>query len=331
MITTIALISSTLQFINSIEYLKYEGINSDKVLFIITTADKLTIDQIRRYSLEFKIRRLDFFFETKRTSLFKAIKLFFLICRYRRADGILGNINNGWARFKAQISKNNTIVDDGAVTVSILEKRRVSNYMLSSLKRWPSINFFQWLINLGRIKICKPLKFYTIFHDLPGGKHDLIEPNYLKILSKQDNLQSKSVIKLDHEVWFIGSPLVRYNIVCWEEYLETLRKIEQWADNKNLKFRYFAHKAESYDLKFPFKMIRLDEPIEVKYLKSINKPRYIISYYSSSLFFIAKLNSKSKILYCEPDFNKVTEDHYDSLKIIYEYIVQHKELAKLSL
>jgi len=100
-------------------------------------------------------------------------------------------------------------------------------------------------------------------------------------------------VKKTNDSYIIGTPLVESGIIENDTYLEYLRGITEKIGNRNI--IYIPHRRETdWRLReiadrFGFAVKRLAMPVELYFCMNKIIPKYIISFYSTSLYNLSKL------------------------------------------
>ena len=202
---------------------------------------------------------------------FKRVPFYFFF--FKRIDLlIIGDIRKIQHLFFSLFFKKVIVVDDGMVTLSIINSDNQFKWVSNNLKR-NMLHFFFKIFN-------KKISYYTLFID------SYIYNKSINIEFFSNRLKEKKIkSKLNPGTLVIGMDLVELNILNKSYYIELLKKII----NKYKKIYYYPHRNE----KITYCIDGLNYIERNKNLEAyvIENTRYskIISFYSTSIFLLKKL------------------------------------------
>ncbi|AFL69179.1 polysialyltransferase family glycosyltransferase [Sulfurospirillum barnesii] len=180
------------------------------------------------------------------------------------------------------------LLEDGTSTL-------VFHKELSEEKQHVSWRDIRFLLAGLHIKRKKPVDYFTIFDLERKGKEEIVQHSfeYLKLRFCQKFL-------LTNEIYFLGQNLVKSGWVSEEAYVYYIKTIKNYF--KNEKIIYIPHRAEMIDSKLRriedenFIIFENTMPIELYFMQQKIKPKKILSFYSTSLFTLAKIFDKTLVI-----------------------------------
>lgn len=237
--------------------------------------------------------------------------------------------------FAANIAANEVfLLDDGMVSIHIQKNYLHSNlpYIHNNLEDTLKRFVAKWIFGLeNRIK--EKIHLFTCFSLLPYPWQKVIKNDYsfLKSIIEKQNQQ---VVEKE-KIFFIGAPLVEERIVSVDYFMKMMKKIKLYYDNKEI--IYIPHRHESVgklhiiDNIPGFDIIRMDNIIEISFVKKKIIPSHIASFYSTSLTTLSHL-----YLHCKADaflisMHEVNFRNKKTLKGCYEYLNEYVNVIDLNL
>ncbi len=215
--------------------------------------------------------------------------------------GIYGSVGR---LFLANLSyKESYLIDDG--TATIIAHQNIMNNQTPNFKEFRAIFFGL------RIRHNTPIHFFTIFHLKKITNETIINHRFEYV--KQHFLQQNHS---DNTVYILGQNIIDVSIVSKEAYLYYIEQIINKYRTQNI--IYMPHRAETlheelYHLQNKnFTVSENNIPIELYFLKNRIYPSHIISFFTSALYTLNILFSKSTV----ESFFIVPEDienHHDSV------------------
>lgn len=317
------IIFTPLQFINAVAYRDQFNKNCE---FLVLTTDKRNISQICLLDKEnicnFPIK--NFLFLNQEFLWFIKIIYALLFIRTKKYSSIIiGNYYNivGFClAYKFQkVKKDITVIDDGAVTVTIYVERNENDILRPSKIFGGFITFILRYSGILHRKYLNNISFYTSF-DLENiclSKYDTI--------IKQSFLLNNKNKKYSNELWFIGSPLIENKLMDRNTFNDTIIQVVNYAESKDLKFKYILHRFEND--KVDLNCMQFDSPIEVILDQTDTIPNEVVSFYSSAIINIASMYPYIKCFY----INLFKNDHvrYQYTKTLYNVFENHSNLHEL--
>lgn len=153
------------------------------------------------------------------------------------------------------------------------------------------------------IKRKKPVAYFTIFDLERKGEEEILQHGF-NCLKKAKCDVFASV----EEVYFLGQCFVSADVVSYEAYLYYLQRVKN--DFLNEKIVYIPHRAETITTELRtledehFRILENNMPIEMYFISNKIKPKYVVSFYSTALFTLAKIFDKTIVksyAICEKD------------------------------
>lgn len=334
---SIIIASTQLQFINSIECLKYTGATSCDVIFLAHDKNRMKqlelISQLECYkkviNRTYKLTRLC---DKDRIIPWISFILVWLLIKYNTySNCIIGHYMSSTSRHllrmfsKTYNSDNLYVVDDGTASLLIDEKRREELADRLPFKRF---SIEGRLLRLYMIKkqdeyIPKRIKFYTVFN-LKGNKYDTIIFNKYSYL--RDNICS---IPIDEnlrlvDVVILGQPLCKFNVLGKTQYIRYIKNV--MTTYKDKKVVYFPHPDEdnkqllSYGLG-NMQVVDNNYSIEIVSLFLTRCTTYI-GFYTSALTTLKLFNPELNVYSIKINRNDLSEENFQVINRCYKSFVE---------
>ena len=215
------------------------------------------------------------------------------------------------------------IVDDGTDSILINEERKRSyikdnssndanQSFLKQIKSWIRKEYLQLNTEPAR-----EVTFFTCYDIITKPEDRLINNNYEYLRSLASE---KEII---NEVLFLGQCLVDDGYLTADIYISYLRAIKKYFMAAN--FIYIPHPRESNKIidliqkSLKITIRRLHVPIEYEVSIRGNRPKYLISFFSSALESCSKILSESteiKAFYLYPEHLMAAKDNVSK---VYDY------------
>src|SRR5690606_30643694 len=174
--------------------------------------------------------------------------------------------------------KNIVLLDDGLATFKIYTDRN-RNYKLynSNLFGGRVVKVLKKIFQLNEKRKIPSLTFYTVYNLM-----SLSKCKFDKVLNFSMCVNN---LKLDKNlVWFIGQPLVKYNILDEVTFKNELLKLKEFYQNKSIDFVYILHRFEEPLVDLDIDYQSFNKPLEDLFLnQQTSLPGTIISFYSTAL------------------------------------------------
>lgn len=325
------IITSPLQLINAIEAKDYFKTNNNKLVAIFTEFKSKNKDQILRLIDENEWEDVLYFDmrpEGTSTTFFRQIKLVKLL-RSNVYDHIFcGDLSSSINLILSNIDKRKVyLVDDGATTINRhlneLNQDKQHKTSLKNKLRKLRFNIFGIKTNLK-----DTVNMFTSYNLLPNGNEEIIKNNlsYFK-----ENYLNNSA--LDNSVYFLGNPLVKYNMISREKYFEYVSNIKKSSKNKIL---YIPHRSESdfEDIKKledeNFEIYYPELPIELELIFNNIYPSKVYSFFSSALFTLNIIFEKTDVVALKINKKDFTKD-FPSINNVYQYIEEKTSINIIKL
>ncbi|WP_431156537.1 polysialyltransferase family glycosyltransferase [Winogradskyella poriferorum] len=317
------MISSTFQFLNVTEYLGKYGIERRNCILVLMSKRKKVNHQILELFNDEKFAEVIFLFDQKRIGIFRAEFLAKKkLKRLSFENIIIGNLYNIWCEYLINLHELNhkpVVVDDGTLTIVISYNRKKKITPKSRLLNRDFI-FSQFFLRTKK-KYKGPYKFFTIFDNLEFSINDTIENNDLK-----QSKSTYSVPKNDSpEIWILGTPIVQKKMISELDYLSMIKRIEKFANSNQLGIKYFKHRIENH-YEFPICQFENSKPFEIFYLESTITPKYIVSFYSTTLFTMNKLGYSGKLMFINISDDKKKQGDWFNIELVYDVLNRSKEI-----
>ncbi len=220
------------------------------------------------------------------------------------------------------------LIDDGTATLvahkTIMRNLNKTNIGFKELRA---------LLFGLKIKIKRQIKFFTIFN-LEQVENETIVKHTFENVKKRFSLLQKN----NDTIYLLGQSLTDFKIVSKEKYLCYLQQIADKYSNQ--KIIYMPHRAEILHEELHhlendnFTIMTNTMPIELYFLVNKIYPKHVISFFTSALYTLDVLFSKSKIesFYIDPsdidnrvEIVKVCQDFLESTSVIKSPLKSYKD------
>lgn len=343
MLRTISIVSTQMQLVNSIEYIKKYNNEIAYNDLIICAASKQRTDQIQSLlskpyylnifsSISFLLYGGSFLISHLH-NLWLKYKIKFLLSKSKYDIIIIGNylsIHHRFSQFIAWRSNPNikfVLVDDGTATAESVvlrdkekETKRMQYYMCS---RFLKMVFYDIEISFKKF-VPNSLLFFTVYTQL-DFKHDVAEKNNYFYLKSVDLFEGDSCKFGKGISIIIGQPVVEVGLLSKVRYNLILLSQVKELHKKNHKIVYVPHPAESQnsfdndDMKDCVTIFRPDVPLEMWVIST--QPSEVIGFCSSALINIHYLLPDINLTSLFPEEVDLLKDSYlQSFKEAYAYI-----------
>lgn len=310
------IVFTPLQFLYALQFAKEFNKNTFKI--VVLTDSIINIKQIRKIdrndTASYPLEKLNFL-ESNILWLIKLIYVRFIaINKYQQV--VVGNFNNiagyyACIRF-SEAKKNVVLLDDGLATFKIYTDRNINNRLYNTkLFGGRSVKVLKKIFQLNEKRKISSLTFYSLY--------DLVSLSKCKFDKVHNFILSEHKLKLDKNlVWFIGQPLVKYNILDKEAFVNEILKVKEFYQNRNMNFVYISHRFEEPFVDLDVDYQYFDLPLEDIFLnQQSNLPGTIISFYSTALLNINSLVPDIDSFYI--DVNEFELRSKSNLSEIYSY------------
>lgn len=331
---TIAIVSTQLQFINAVEFVKKNG--AEKNTLIIDTANKKRTEQLKRImDLDLYDKVFSDIYYTSITNsknayidtIYTKLLLFALSLLYRYNIIIVGNYTHLKHKYIAQVGllfKKNAqvvVVDDGTLSFFYPEIRAKEHLSGKCNKSYEKSRFNRLLFcgNFRRVIFSK-INFYSLY-DLKFSTADVVKKNSFVYLSNNLTTIGGEIGFKSFRKIIVGQPLLQLGLISKKDYINTISKIIGTCDPDRV--LYVSHPAED---SYPFsslgiKIIKFQLPFECL-VKLLESSAEIYGFTSSALTNAKLLCPKLKvvavdirpILLGESDFIEISSKIYSSFK-----------------
>jgi hypothetical protein len=238
----------------------------------------------------------------------RAKKLKAIITKNDISSIILGNMNNNYCRFIYRHFKGDSsyIIDDGFVTV--FHKHQTSNNLKNKekIKKLGKGYIEKLILNVSKIK-WENLSFFSIFN------------TDRNVSNRFDLLKSKlKSYKPVNQVFFIGQPLVAYDLVSEETYISTVNKIFSEFTSRGYECFYLPHRINTNEnIPSHWKTKSFDYPIECYPVFNNTVPEAFFSFYSTAIFSLSLILDESH------NFNFIKASDFinnEKINILFDYL-----------
>lgn len=272
---TIAIVSTQLQFINAVEFVKKNG--AEKNTLIIDTANKKRTEQLKRImDLDLYDKAFSDIYYTSITNsknayidtIYTKLLLFALSLLYRYNIIIVGNYTHLKHKYLAQVGllfKKNAqvvVVDDGTLSFFYPEIRAKEHLTEKCNKSYEKSKFYRFLFcgNFRRV-ISSKIDFYSLY-ELKFSTADVVKKNSLAYLSNNLTTIGGGIGFKSFRKIIVGQPLLQLGLVSEKDYINAISRIIGTCDPD--KVLYVSHPAEDC---YPFsslgiKIIKFQLPFE---------------------------------------------------------------------
>ncbi|MEF3077573.1 hypothetical protein [Winogradskyella poriferorum] len=292
----VLLVLSPFQFINVLEYLHTKTINYSDCDLVLLSERQIAIDQIINEFDEIKqFANIHIPMLGKGNYWLRFLKTKKLLKRFNKHIPIVGNLDNHWSKYVLKNSPKEikpVAVDDGAASIDILKLRNKNEYRTSHPKILSKKGLLEFLFLKPKKALPKSIRFFSCFNIQPSSKDELLINNFDYTKRKY---QVNDLTLVD-EIWVLGTPLLQKGFITQEANEYVLDTLKVFSENKGFKVKYFMHRIEKLENDNGFEIVKNTMPFEMFYLNARKKPRYIISYYSTSLYVLHKMEYDTKFV-----------------------------------
>jgi hypothetical protein len=181
------------------------------------------------------------------------------------------------------------LIDDGTATIvahkAIMKKRGKTPLGFKELRAL----FFGL-----KIKLSKPISFFTIFH-LEAIDDEIIVKHTFEHVKKQFSQEAAR----SEAIYLLGQSITQYDMISEAKYIDYIKQIvEYYPDEKII---YVPHRAEVHNKELNllvnknFSILPSTMPIELYFLINKINPKHVISFFTSALYTLNVLFSQSKV------------------------------------
>jgi len=307
------IIRSPLQLINSLEAIEYFNLKNNILVIIYNNTNNTNTQMdnlISMYEWKEIIRVNE---KQKRSKYFEYIAFVKKLKNTKYNYLFFSNLGSIHKLLLANIKREKTIyLDDGVETITRYKKVFVPN-KLNQLK----FRQLRFLLAGLKVHIKDNIDLFTYF-DLEPFRNSKIIKNTLL------NFQKKYLIdtQVDNNIYFLGQPLVKTNLLKEEDYFLYLDYVLSLYDDKII---YIPHRTEiisdrlnSY-VSSKFEIRDINMPIELYFLEQKIYPNHIISFMTTALFTLSTMYKKTKFSYVYIPKEKILE-RQDDIQGAYDFI-----------
>jgi len=307
------IIRSPLQLINSLEAIEYFNLHNN-VLILIYNDGVNNNTQMNNLINMYKWKKIIRINEKrKRSKYFEYIALVKSIRHIHYNYLFFSNLGSIHKLLLANLKRKRTIyLDDGVETIT-----RYNNVLLPNKLNKIKFRQVRFLFAGLKIKIEDNIDLFTYF-DLEPFRNTQIIKNNLEHFQKKYLKKSA----MDNNIYFIGQPLVRTNLLQENDYFEYLDYVVSLNKEKII---YIPHRTEiisdrlkSY-ISEKFEINNINMPIELYFLEKNIYPYHIISFITTAFFSLKKIYSNSSFSYIYIPSSKILERQED-VEGAYEFI-----------
>jgi len=299
---TLFFVESPLQLLNAYEAKYFFKIES-YIYYIRLSGEKNNDSQILNMIEKLKLSNIKFIYlksKNKSFSDFMKILLYKFYYLFFNVEKVfIGNFDSEF--FKLIIrqfdGKKIILLDDGAKTIPIQ-------------KTFTEYNFYN---------------LFTMYNITPIGNQKIYKNQYKALLGKinKDSTQSNKIL-------FLGTKLSEIGIISEEYYIELLKKISVYYDDKEI--IYIIHRGES---KKKLKIIesnknisikQLEYPVEFYGLYENEIPHMVSSFYSTALLTMKDIYNIEAESFL---FDYKNSEHKENIDNVYSYNKNYMKVVKL--
>lgn len=341
MLKTVSIVSTQMQLVNSVEYIK-TCVNAPAHHFLVVC----TGSKNRRRQIDSLLKCPCYnqvFSQTEYISL--ASRPFFylkeIICKYKLSrlfsDNffdiiVAGNFLSIYHRyFQFVCGRKNrgakyVFVDDGTATAESvpLRKKELTTGILQCLQFSRSVKFLYFTLDPSfKSFVPDSVSFFSVYKNLDFPKKDeftTCEYSYTKQLRFEDSSKFDNL-----DVVIIGQPLVSAGIMRKDRYNEILNSFIKGVPNKRTIIAYVPHPSEDIQVSLEAntrnKCIIMRPSIPFELWLITHDIRCLVGYYSSALVNTHYLFPDLKIISLFPvEIQKSTDLFHEEARESYEYI-----------
>jgi hypothetical protein len=299
------IVRSPLQLINSLEAIEYFQLTQNILVLIYnnTTNTNTQMDNlISLYKWKTIIKVNE---KQKRSKYLEYIKFVKFLKQESYHYLFFSNLGSIHKLILANIKRKRTIyLDDGVETITryntIFKPQKLNQFKLRQIR---------FLLAGLKIKIDEKIDLFTYF-DLKPLKNSQIIKNTLSNFQKKYLKESQK----DENIYFIGQPLVKTNLLKEDDYFYYLEHILSIYSQKII---YIPHRTEIISKRLhsyiseKFEIRDINMPIELYFLQNAIYPNHIISFMTTAFFTLQKLYINTTLSYIYIPTNKILERQQD--------------------
>ncbi|WP_299519970.1 hypothetical protein [Winogradskyella sp.] len=315
----VLLILSPFQFINALEYLHKKQIRYNNCNVVLLSERKIAVNQILNEFEEIKhFENVYIPMIGKRNYLIRFLKTKKLLQQFNRCIPIVGNLDNHWAKFVIKSSLKDimpVVVDDGAAAIDILKLRNKNEYRTSHSKILSQKGLLEYLFLKSRKPLPVSIRFFSCFNISPSLTDELLINDFEYIKRKyQDNHSN-----LIDEIWVLGTPLLEKQFIIKEADDIIFDAFKVFGETRGFKVKYFVHRIEKLENNYGFEIIKNTIPFEIFYLRAKERPKYVMSYYSTSLYVLHRMKFKTKFVSIKINQNWRGKANWNRIEEVYDF------------
>jgi hypothetical protein len=282
-----------MQIINAFEAMQHFRCQHS-VLLIIHNFQNNNAQQIYKviesFSLNEKFEEIIEIKNSRKSKFFQALSLVKQLKKEHYNRVFLGSYGGVGKLLLANLSyKESYLIDDGIATI-------VAHKNITTHLNQTKIGFKELRSILFGLKVTikTPINFFTIFNLEQVHNEIIIKHSFQYVKKSLPNPTQR-----DDTIYFLGQNLTEVNIVTKEKYLYYLKQILLKYHDK--KIIYIPHRAEILHHEITqlasenFIIKQSTMPIELFFLLQGIYPKHIISFFSSALYTLNVLFSKSMV------------------------------------
>ena len=307
------IVRSPLQLINSLEAIEHFKLTQNILVLIYNNTTNTNTQMDNLISLYSWKRVIKVNEKQKRSKYFEYMRFVKELKKESYNYLFFSNLGSIHKLLLANIKRKRTIyLDDGVETITryntIFKPQKLNKFKLRQIR---------FLFGGLKIKIDEKIDLFTYF-DLEPLKESKIIKNTLSNFQKKYLKESQK----DENIYFIGQPLVKTNLLLEDDYFSYLEHILALYPQKII---YIPHRTEivserlkSY-ISEKFEIRDINMPVELYFLQNGIYPNHIISFMTTAFFTLQKLYSKTALSYIYIPSHKILERQKD-VAGAYEFI-----------
>lgn len=324
------LVESPLQLLGAIEAKQQLKLKNNFLIINMSNEEKNNEQMFHLLSLSpwDKVYKVPFFF-SKWFKVFQFIFIIYFHLKKFNFDSVFfGEVRNGLFWLVANNINVNSIwmLDDGAGTISVQE-RIFRNLQKFNRDRNKKTDF------IAKLFFLKPpdrhlINIFTMYDIKPLDTENIYENKFTLVKEcMQDLVTDKEY------VYFIGSNLVRPELLSESTYIQAFNKVYYYYKNRNKKIKYILHRRENRALiekNFSdIDILEFDNILEIELLIKKIRPYHIASFYSAALFTLKKIYNIEMVDSFLIDLDEIDDIHREAVKACYMFNKKHMNIIRI--
>jgi len=318
------IVRSPLQIINSLEAIEYFNLENNILILIYNNTNNNNVQMdalIAKYEWK-EIIQVNI--KQKKSKYFEYISFVRKMMKKEYNYLFFSNLGSIHKLILANLKRKHAIyIDDGVETIT-----RYNNVFLANTLNQIKFRQLRFLIAGLKIKIPDNIDFFTYFDLAPFRNSKIIKNNLCNFRKKY-----LSGISKGDDIYFLGQPLVKTNLVVSETYFDYLNKTLTVFSNHKIIYiphrnelisdRLKSYESENFEIRFP------NMPFELYLFENRIYPQVVVSFLTTSLFTLRPLFPETLLNYIYIPKEKILE-RQDDVQGVYDFI-QSQNIPRLDI